>query len=184
MNKKITDLVVTFFGVGKSPICPGTFGSIATLPLWFLLISIISYLELKRPILILSIFIIILYIVGYKYTKKYITENNLEDPKEVVIDEVVGQLISFFISLSFVFFLKNKTPANVNQKCPYFLNIYLLITPIIFFRLYDIKKPWIIGEIDSKMKNACGIMLDDIVAGIFAGITNTLITLILIKIFF
>lgn len=184
MNKKLVELIVTFLGVGKSPFCPGTFGSIATLPLWFLIISMISILKLRHPTLIMSSFIVILYVIGYGATELYLLEKQTKDPKEIVIDEVVGQLLAFFLSLSFSFFLGGKSLAAINSKCPYFINMAMLVTPIIFFRLYDILKPGIIGTVDRKMENALGVMLDDVLAGIFAGITNVAFVLILVKFLF
>lgn len=186
MNK-LTKIIVTFFGSGLSRVCPGTIGSILTLPLWFLIISVMLYLKLLQPVVfisIISIIILALFFIGLYFTKLYIEETKKEDPSEVVIDEVVGQLISFVLSLSFIFVIKDAVLFNnFVTEHKIFLLFYCFIMPIIFFRIYDIKKPWIIGTIDSKIKNALGVMLDDVVGGIFAGITNSLIMITILKLF-
>lgn len=184
MNKsKIIKLIVTYFGSGLSRICPGTVGSILTLPLWFVIIYTGSAFRLN-PFLWLLTVISIISAIAYYSTKKYLEETKKEDPSEVVIDEVVGQLLAFLFSFSFLFFVINKPNLlilTIDHK--FFTYSYFFIFPIILFRIYDIKKPWIIGKIDSKMKNVNGVILDDVVAGIFAGITNSVIMLIMLRIF-
>ena len=100
------------------------------------------------------------------------------DPSEVVIDEVVGQLIAFIMSSSLIYMQSAKIELIMNCECVYLKNglgLLLLITPIIFFRLFDIGKPWIIGYIDKNIKSAHGVMLDDVFAGLFAGICNVIL---------
>lgn len=183
MTSITTKPIVTFFGIGYSPICPGTIASIATLPLWILIMYIINCYNIKIPAIPIIITIIIIYVLGYIHTKKYIKENNLDDPSEVVIDEVVGQLLSFFIPLFFIYFTKDINPETIITNNKLLFCLLLTIFPIIFFRLFDITKPWIIGKIDSNIKNAHGIMLDDVFAGIFAGMINLILIVLIIKIF-
>lgn len=183
MTSIITKLVVTFFGIGYSPICPGTIASVATLPLWILIIFMVNYFNVKIPVISITLIISGIYMVGYSYTRKYITKNNLDDPSEVVIDEVVGQLLSFFISLFFIYFIRDMNLQAITSNNRILFCLLLMILPIVLFRLFDITKPWIIGEIDSNMKNAYGIMLDDIFAGIFAGVLNIILTVSAIKFF-
>jgi phosphatidylglycerophosphatase A len=127
---------------------------------------------------------ILIFFIGYWATKIYVNETKKNDPGEIVIDEVVGQLLSFIFSFLFLFFIGNYNIFLTQSIFPYFLHIFLLIMPVVFFRLYDITKPFIIGKIDSKMNGALGIMLDDVVAGIYGGITNSIIIYILLKLFF
>lgn len=180
MKFKISRLIATFFYTGLSRVCPGTVGSICTLPLWFIIITIISGLSLN-PILSTIFTILFIYIIGHITTKVYIEETNKEDPGEVVIDEVVGQLLAFSFSFCFVFFTKDFSVDIIKNNATLF-SLYSFIMPIILFRIYDIKKPWIIGIIDKKVKGATGIMLDDVVGGIFAGITNSLLMLIILQV--
>ena len=180
----IKRLTITYFGVGFSRICPGTLASILTLPLWFIMVYIIEKLNLKMYI-VMPLLIGFLFYIGYRFTEQYLEETKKEDPSEVVIDEVVGQLLAFVISFSFMFFLKNKTELMIlitNYGISTY--IYFLVLPIVLFRIYDIKKPWIIGKIDSQMKNAMGVMLDDVVGGVFAGLTNSVLMLIFLQIIF
>lgn len=174
---KIAELISTFLFIGKkAKFCPGTFGSIATLPLWFLIISLVAYLKIS-PIIFIPFITVIISLFGFWATKVYLAETNQEDPKEVVIDEVVGQLLSFIFSFSFVVFLP-KNLAELSKFLEshlYFSSFFLFITPIIFFRIFDIKKPLFIGWADKNIKNAYGVMLDDIFAGICAGLLNSII---------
>lgn len=183
MASIMTKLIVTFLGIGYSPICPGTMASIATLPLWFLITKIVDYFKVNNQILFVTSVIIFIYILGYICTKIYIAENNLDDPSEVVIDEVVGQLLSFSISLFFSYFIKNINMQVIMSENKILFYLLLVILPIVLFRLFDITKPWIVGKVDSNMKNAHGIMLDDVIAGIFAGIINNILTFFVIKFF-
>lgn len=181
MVSKITKLIVTFLGTGYSRICPGTVASIATLPLWFLIALVINYFQIDNPIFVIALIILSIYIIGYIHVKKYVTEKNLDDPKEVVIDEVVGQLISFFIPLFHVYFLSKTDVQLFTSKHDILISFLIMIFPIILFRFFDIKKPWVIGKIDSNMKNTAGIMLDDVVGGIFAGMADLIIIIITVK---
>lgn len=179
MNSKIAKIIATFFYSGFSKLCPGTVGSILTLPLWFIIICIITSLKMYG---LIPLIIGIIFLVGYYATKKYITDIKKDDPSEVVIDEVVGQLLSFYLSFGFLLFWRsgvNLLSLIENYKILFY--VYFFILPIILFRIYDIRKPWIIGKIDSKMKNAMGVMLDDVVGGIFAGITNSILMLIFVQ---
>jgi phosphatidylglycerophosphatase A len=180
---KIAELLGTFFYTGKSRFCPGTVGSIATVLLYFLIIYVILALKIN-PIIFSFLVTILVFCIGYWATEVYITETKKDDPREIVIDEVVGQLLSFIFSFSFVFFIGNYNILLTQNVFPYFLHIFLLITPVIFFRIYDITKPFVIGKIDSKMNNALGIMLDDVVAGIYGGLTNAIVIYLLLKLFF
>lgn len=188
---KAAELISTFFYVGKSRFCPGTMGSIATLPL---LILFFLFREFARkslnfnicPLITLPLLVVLLFSVGYYYAKIYIEETKQDDPKEVVIDEVVGQLLTYTISfISYVLLVFGTPAAELFQKShPYILYFVLLISPIVLFRVFDIKKPLFIGWIDKNIKNAYGVMLDDVVAGVCAGIVNILLIFSLIRILF
>ena len=156
MVSKITKLIVTFLGTGYSRICPGTVASIATLPLWFLIALVINYFQIDNPIFVIALIILSIYIIGYIHVKKYVTEKNLDDPKEVVIDEVVGQLLTFSL-------VANALVDNLHAWTAYVIGFFL-------FRLFDIWKPQPARWADSKIINAWGVMLDDVFAGIFASI--------------
>lgn len=181
---KIAEFISTFFYVGREArFCPGTIGSIATLPLWFMIIFFITKFQLN---FVVSAFIVtfIIGIAGLWSTKIYIEETKKNDPKEVVIDEVVGQLLSFIFSFIFVFFFAKDIDKVMIFSAihTHILQIFLFITPIALFRLFDIKKPLLIGWIDKNVNNAYGIMLDDVVAGVCAGILNSILIYLLVVI--
>ena len=142
--KKLSSLIVTLFNVGKFPFAPGTIGSIFSFLLLFLLINSIQY------IFFLIIFIII-FIVSIYFINIYNEKTIEKDSKEIIIDEFLG---CYFI---FIFF-----PIFKNE------NIYVfLLLSFILFRILDILKPFPINLIDKKFKNSYGIILDDILAGLY-----------------
>ncbi|WP_341787477.1 phosphatidylglycerophosphatase A [Rickettsia endosymbiont of Cantharis rufa] len=192
-KKRLSEVLATFFYVGKIKYCPGTFGSLAAFPLTYFLIYFIvnnkiiipfSNLTLGEAQLV-SIFIIsfsiclMLLILGIYFTKIYLNYTNSEDPKEVVIDEVVGQMLTIIL----VFF--SALFANESHLVRYFspltINIMLLfILPFCLFRFFDILKPWPINWFDKNIKGSIGVMLDDLLAAIFATVVQYAIIFVLI----
>lgn len=142
--------IVTCFFVGRTPFAPGTFGSICAFPIYYG----ISY-TLGDDNYIIPISILLLFSIGVILSNFYIANRENKDPKEVVIDEVVGQMI--------VIYFCNSLLSYNNHS---FLNIYIL--PFFFFRFFDIYKPWPISLVDKNMKSGFGIMFDDILAAVFA----------------
>jgi len=136
----IWELISTWFYIGKSRYAPGTVGSIATLPLVYLLHS---YFGIWSVI----IFAIIIAILGTIAANSFSKEIGISDPGMIVVDEVAGQ------TLALVF-------AGIN--------LYLYLIGFILFRIFDILKPWPVGWADKKIKGGLGIMLDDILAGFIA----------------
>ena len=156
--KKFSHLSSTFFGVGLLPMAPGTWGSFAALFLFFGLIYVqISFLLY----FLLFIFFSIASIIICEIASSDLVE---KDHKSIVIDEVAGAGLSFlFIPLLGIY---NFSTLEW-QKESYLAALIL----IILFRFFDILKPHPISFIDSKFKSGFGIVLDDLVAGIFAGLT-------------
>ncbi|MGL4226336.1 MAG: phosphatidylglycerophosphatase A family protein [Rickettsia sp.] len=192
-KKRLSEVFATFFYIGKIKYCPGTFGSLAAFPLTYFLIYFIvnnkiiipfSSLTLGEAQLV-SIFIIsfsiclMLLILGTYFTKIYLNYTNSEDPKEVVIDEVVGQMLT--IILVFVSALFANESHLVKYFSPLTINIILLfILPFCLFRFFDILKPWPINWFDKNIKGSIGVMLDDLLAAIFAAVTQYAIIFVLI----
>lgn len=192
-KKRLSEVFATFFYIGKIKYCPGTFGSLAAFPLTYFLIYFIvnnkiiipfSSLTLGEAQLV-SIFIIsfsiclMLLILGTYFTKIYLNYTNSEDPKEVVIDEVVGQMLTIVL----VFF--SALFANESHLIKYFspltINVILLfILPFCLFRFFDILKPWPINWFDKNIKGSIGVMLDDLLAAIFATVVQYAIIFVLI----
>ena len=143
------------FGVGYFPFASGTAGSFATLPFAFLA----AYFFGTMGILILTLVTFIIGVIASKEVLKY-TEH---DPSIIIIDEVVGQLISFL-------FVANLLQGNLNAWWAYIIGFFL-------FRLFDIVKPEPAKWADTKLLNGWGVMLDDVFAGIYAGIFLYLINI-------
>ena len=150
MYKKIAFLLASWFKVGYSPKAPGTCGSLAAIPF----IVLFTYYFGFWGVLGFAVFSLIVGIIVSFEVLKY-TEH---DPSLIVIDEVCGQTITF---LAVAFVLQGNFSADVWW-------IYALGFGL--FRLFDITKPSIIGKIDKGMQNAAGVMLDDVVAGLFAAV--------------
>ena len=135
------------FGSGLAPKAPGTFGTIAAIPLWLLLIqlSVSTYWILLTLAAVAGIFI------SGVAAKKL----DVHDHPGIVWDEFVG----FWIAMSMV------KPQLGSVICGFLL-----------FRFFDIVKPWPIGWLDKKVDGGLGIMLDDIVAGIYTAALLVLIS--------
>ncbi|NWF66416.1 MAG: phosphatidylglycerophosphatase A [Campylobacterales bacterium] len=146
-------LFLTFFYLGLSKKAPGTVGSFGALIVGLL---IMQYLN-EQTLFLLSL---LLLIVGAKETNIYQQQNGVHDPKEIVIDEVAGMFLALSLS-----------GATLIQA----------ILSFIFFRIYDIWKPSIIGKIDKNVKSGWGVMGDDMLAGVFAGISSALLYFLYIK---
>ena len=144
MNFRRFFLTVGFSGL--SPKAPGTVGSFVSLLLGLFLLEFLH----TSSLFLLSILVTI---VAIKQIDIYEKEVGIHDSSEIVIDELAGMWIALSI-------------CGINSE-----NV-LILAPIafVFFRIFDIWKPSIIGKIDADVKGGLGVMGDDIVAGIFAGI--------------
>jgi len=149
----IFELISTFFYCGKSKFAPGTVGTLVA----FLISVPLLYFE--NFTLISTIIAILTLVTGIYTSDKYSKKIKKEDPKEVVIDEVSGYFTSLALSSLFIQ-IDGFNLANI---------IYLLLN-FVAFRLFDIFKPYPISHIDKNIKGGFGIMLDDILAGIFAAL--------------
>jgi len=141
--------IATLGGIGKTPFAPGTFGSIFA---WLIFI-VISHLLDTTDMLILTSFTVI---ISIWICEKASRDLNEKDHKSIVIDELAGM----WIALLPVLYL-----ASSQQE----RTIYAFLV-LIFFRLFDILKPYPISYLDKRFKSGFGIVLDDLVAGIFASL--------------
>ena len=164
---------VTLFGVGKLKKAPGTIASLITTLVFYLYFKTIKPLEFisVKDDLILLLFVLI--IASYYAIEKAKSHFKSQDPKEIVIDEVCGQLIPLITIVVIIGGLDTYTRQGLAD---YFLKVnsinmelYILIS-FISFRFFDIVKPFPVGYFDKKYKNSFGILFDDIVAGICAAI--------------
>jgi len=162
------NLFCSFFGVGWSNYAPGTLGSLAAFVLWFIIVNVSkSYgVGIVHLTYFMTATLIVLTIIGIFATNKYIKEigKKRSDPKEVVIDEVVGQLIVICYTYMFIDKYTNFTNESLNN-----LIIYgHLLSCFVLFRFFDILKPSLIGYIDRNFKGGLGVMLDDVMAAVFS----------------
>ena len=161
----MTRFIATFFYSGLLPKAPGTWGSLATLPLIALLLhfrlDLISYLAA----------IVAVFILGWWVTYVETRGKEDHDPSEIVIDEVAGQMLAF---LPFYFFAGDLYFLNSGNTLhtPFHGWLFVLFIFLIsfgLFRIFDILKPWPVSWADRK-NTAFGVMLDDIIAGALAAI--------------
>lgn len=142
-------LFLTVFYSGLSPKAPGTVGSFVSLFFAILLLQIIDISTLFLLTILISV-------IAVREINKYEEEVKEHDSKEIVIDELAGMWVALSICTI--------TPENI---------YYIAALAFIYFRIFDIWKPSIIGRIDRDVKGGWGVMGDDLVAGIFAGICTS-----------
>jgi len=150
MNLK-EKLFLAGLGSGLLPYAPGTWGTIVGLLLG---VAILSYF----PVETLFLLTILITLFGIREIDKYEQKSGIHDDKRIVIDEIAG----IWLALCF----SGISPLAVGLS-------------FIFFRIYDIKKPSIIGRIDRDTQGGIGVMGDDLVAGVAAGLSSALIVQII-----
>lgn len=145
-------LFATVFGVGYCPVAPGTVGTIAGAGFYFLMRNML----LPHYIIFVLVFIFMASWVA-DIAEEIFTE---EDPQKVVIDEVAGFLVTM---IGFQF------------------NWILVVAGFILFRTFDIIKPFPIRQLEKRITGGFGIVLDDVLAGVYSNIALRLIIWILSK---
>jgi len=124
----------------------------------------------------------ILLFIGIYFTKIYIKNTEEQDPKEVVIDEVVGQMLAIILtSFSVIFVYSSALPEKIDAT--YIDFIFLFLMPFMLFRGFDILKPWPINWLDSNIKGALGVMVDDVAAALFAVVCQYVIVFFVLNFF-
>mgnify|MGYP001180383660 CR=1 FL=1 len=166
MIKNINFLFVTFFGIGTIRYAPGTITSLITT---ILLFSSFHILNLSNNI-ILTILIII-FLCSFRAVATYTKENSDKDPKEIVIDEVIGQSIPIYI-----YEIAHGTNKDSKDAILFYIYIFIL------FRFFDIKKPFPVNFFDRKFKNSFGVIMDDVIAGFY--VVLSLICFMIFKSYF
>ena len=162
MKNRIVNFIATFGFVGKIPFAPGTFGSIVAVLLWC---AFNVNLANNSFIFLASFWFFVTLICCYLSIKSSDLHQKIsgkKDHKEIVIDEVCGQFIALLI------------PALIFKN---FLDYKIIFWSLVFFRIFDIFKPWIIGVADKKLKGGLGVTVDDILAGVFAGLIVSILYL-------
>ena len=151
MSKKIIFYTVTLFGIGKISKIPGSVASLVTTMFLFFLFHILKISPNSFLISLIIIFFISLYAVNI-----FIKDLDNKDPKEVVIDEFIGQSIP--ISL---YEIAHEGSKDINQVLTFYFIMFIL------FRIFDIAKPYPVSYYDKNFKNSFGVIMDDVAAGLY-----------------
>ena len=168
---KLHELLLSFFYFGKFPKAPGTFGSLIATLFWIAFSLNAEGLSISIVVQNISwlIFLLISFFYGCFATPIYSKKFNQVDHQTIVLDEVVGQIIALQISFIFIHKIYFDKPSLI------FTHLFI---SFILFRFFDIKKPSIVGWAD-RIKSGFGVMLDDLFAGIFAGIISAAIVYVI-----
>jgi len=153
---------------GLSPKAPGTVGTIASLPLG---VAILLYFGPQT----LFLAALLITLIAIKSINTYEAASNNHDDQRIVIDELVGLWFALSIAPGVGFDMATLMQWNNG------ITVQIALS-FLFFRIYDIKKPSIIGRIDREAKGGIGVMGDDIIAGFAAGITAAIVWQVFLKI--
>ena len=151
MIKTLNTLFVTMFGLGKVPKIPGTFGSLATIVVLYLFFHIFN---ISSNIILIGLIIIFIY--SFSAVASHIKNNENKDPKEVVIDEFIGQSIPIYL-----YEISHGIEKNPNEAIIFYGICFVL------FRYFDIVKPFPVSFFDKNFKNSFGVIMDDVCAGFY-----------------
>lgn len=143
MKAKTAWLLATWFGAGDLPGAPGTWGSLAALPFAWALIALGGV-----PTLVAAAAVV--FLIGWWASDAMIVASGITDPGRVVIDEVTAQWLAV---------------AMIGSQW------WQLLIAFLLFRLFDIWKPWPVSWADRYLHGGLGVMADDIIAALYAGIT-------------
>ena len=167
MIKHINFLFVTFFGVGTIRYAPGSITSLITAVFLFSLFHILNLSNTLILIILISIFF-----YSFIAVANYIKEIPNKDPKEVVIDEVIGQSIPIYL-----YEVAHGTNKDSKEAILFYIYIFIL------FRFFDIKKPFPVNFFDKKFKNSFDVIMDDVIAGFYVVLTLVIFMVIKSKFF-
>lgn len=144
---------VTFFYVGLLKPAPGTWGSVAGAICGYFIYELLS----RETLFLASI---LLFLVSIKIIDEYERQTQIHDASHIVIDEVAGVWLAISLGAG---------------------GILACILALIFFRIFDITKPSLIGKIDKNVKGGLGVMGDDMLAGLVAGLVAGVLWVLLDK---
>ena len=166
MIKTLNILFVTMLGLGKIPKIPGTFGSLATIIILYFFFHILNLSS--NFILIL---LVVIFIFSFPAITKYIKGNENKDPKEIIIDEFIGQSIPIYL-----YEISHGIEKSSNEAIIFYGICFVL------FRFFDIAKPFPVNYFDRNFKNSFGVIMDDVCAGFY--VVLSLICFMVLKSYF
>ena len=139
------------FGLGKLPKIPGTFGSFATIIILYIFFHI---LDLSSHLILIGLLVV--FIFSFFAVASHIKDNENKDPKEVIIDEFIGQSIPIYLY----------EISHGTEKAPEEAIIFYCVC-FVLFRFFDIAKPFPVSFFDKNFKNSFGVIMDDVCAGFY-----------------
>ena len=139
------------FGLGKVPKIPGTFGSLVTI-----IILYIFFHKLNLSSNLILIGLIIIFIYSFLAVANHIKDNENKDPKEIIIDEFIGQSIPIYL-----YEISHGTVKSADEAIIFYFLCFVL------FRFFDIIKPFPVNFFDKNFKNSFGVIMDDVCAGFY-----------------
>ena len=139
------------FGIGKLPRIPGSYASLVTVIFLYILFHILSV-----PADVFLFFLIAIFIVSLFSVNLFIKDLTNKDPKEVVIDEFIGQSIPICL-----YEIAHSEPVNDSRVLTFYFIMFIL------FRIFDIAKPYPVSYYDKNFKNSFGVIMDDVCAGLY-----------------
>jgi len=151
MINKINFLFVTLFGIGKLKKIPGSIASLSTTLFLFFLFHVLNISPNIVLVSVIIIFFISLYAVNI-----FIKNLENKDPKEVVIDEFIGQSIPLCL-----YEVAHNVPKETNEILKFYFIMFIL------FRIFDITKPFPVNYYEKNFKNSLGVIMDDVCAGLY-----------------
>ena len=151
MISKLNFLFVTLFGIGKLKKIPGSYASLVTTFFLFFLFHVLKFSPNNVLIGIIIIFLISLYTVNI-----FIKDLDNKDPKEVVIDEFIGQSIPICL-----YEIAHEGTREINLIITFYFIMFIL------FRIFDITKPYPVSYYDKNFKISFGVVMDDVCAGLY-----------------
>jgi len=151
MIKTLNTLFVTMFGLGKIKKIPGTFGSLVTVIILYYFFHILS---LSSNIILIGLIIIFIY--SFSAIAEHIKDSENKDPKEVIIDEFIGQSIPIYL-----YEISHGIKKSPDEAIIFYGVCFIL------FRFFDIAKPFPVSFFDKNFKNSFGVIMDDVCAGFY-----------------
>ena len=151
MIKTFNYLFVTMFGIGKIKIIPGTVGSFATIIILYVLFHT---LNISSSLILLGLIVIFIY--SFSAVASHTENSENKDPKEIVIDEFIGQSIPIYL-----YEISHGTEKSPDEAIIFYVVCFVL------FRFFDIKKPFPVSFFDKNFKNSFGVIMDDVCAGLY-----------------
>ena len=151
MIKTFNTLFVTMLGLGKVPKIPGTFGSLATTVILYFFFHL---LNLSSNIILIGLIVIFIY--AFSAIKDYIERSENKDPKEIIIDEFIGQSIPIYL-----YEISHGIKKSPDEAIIFYGVCFVL------FRFFDIVKPFPVSFFDKNFKNSFGVIMDDVFAGFY-----------------